>query len=212
MVRVIAILLVLIPFISHAAVYEIVEPDFVETAKAFARTEEFKREVEKEQKRQLDMLMDTMGEPLQQAVYDDEYEVEYYYTLSQDMPKVDRDGNIVGILYPKGYTFAPLKYMKMAPPPLIVYNPCDEDERELVNLIRSVYDKNYQRYMLITSGCSLEDMSKIKLGTQNRFLLDKDSIKKFNLKYTVSVVTADIVKGVFNVKVFAKQKQDNKSN
>ncbi|WP_300720784.1 hypothetical protein [uncultured Brachyspira sp.] len=156
--------------------------------------------------------MDTMGEPLQQAVYDDEYEVEYYYTLSQDMPKVDRDGNIVGILYPKGYTFAPLKYMKMAPPPLIVYNPCDEDERELVNQIRSVYDKNYQRYMLITSGCSLEDMSKIKLGTLNRFLLDKDSIKKFNLKYTVSVVTADIVKGVFNVKVFAKQKQDNKSN
>lgn len=212
MVRVIAILLVLIPFISHAAVYEIVEPDFVETAKAFAQTDEFKKLAEKEQKRQLDMLMDTMGEPLQQAVYDDEYEVEYYYTLSQDMPKVDRDGNIVGILYPKGYTFAPLKYMKMAPPPLIVYNPCDEDERELVNQIRSVYDKNYQRYMLITSGCSLEYMSKIKLGTQNRFLLDKDSIKKFNLKYTVSIVTADIVKGVFNVKVFAKQKQDNKSN
>ena len=212
MVRVILIFIILIPSIIYAAVYEIVEPDFVETAKSFARTEEFKKLAEKEQKRQLDMLMASKGELLLQALNDSEYEVEYYYTLTKDMPKVDRNGNIVGILYPKGYTFAPLKFMKMAPPPLIVYNPCDEDELELVNNIRKIFDNNYQRYILLTSGCSLDDMSKIDMKTNNIFLLDKDSIKKFNLKYTVSVVTADIVKGVFNVKVFAKQKQDNKTN
>lgn len=206
MVRLITFLLIVIPSILYAAVYEIVEPDFVETAKAFAQTEEFKELALKEQNRQIDMIKASKGELLLQALNDSEYDVEYYYTLPQDMPKVDRNGNIVGILYPKGYTFAPLKFMKMAPPPLIIYNPCDKEELELVNDICKIYDKNYQRYILLTSGCSLEEMSKLELGTNNRFLLDKDSVKKFNLRYTVSVVTADLIKGVFNVKVFSKHK------
>ncbi len=187
MVRLITFLLIVIPSILYAAVYEIVEPDFVETAKAFAQTEEFKELAIKEQNRQIDMIKASKGELLLQALNDSEYDVEYYYTLPQDMPKVDRNGNIVGILYPKGYTFAPLKFMKMAPPPLIIYNPCDKEELELVNDICKIYDKNYQRYILLTSGCSLEEMSKLELGTNNRFLLDKDSVKKFNLRYTVSV-------------------------
>ncbi|WP_242349067.1 hypothetical protein [Mucispirillum schaedleri] len=209
MVRLITFLLIVIPSILYAAVYEIVEPDFVETAKAFAQTEEFKELALKEQNRQIDMIKASKGELLLQALNDSEYDVEYYYTLPQDMPKVDRNGNIVGILYPKGYTFAPLKFMKMAPPPLIIYNPCDKEELELVNDICKIYDKNYQRYILLTSGCSLEEMSKLELGTNNRFLLDKDSVKKFNLRYTVSVVTADLIKGVFNVKVFSKHKNYN---
>lgn len=209
MVRLITFLLIVIPSILYAAVYEIVEPDFVETAKAFAQTEEFKELALKEQNRQIDMIKASKGELLLQALNDSEYDVEYYYTLPQDMPKVDRNGNIVGILYPKGYTFAPLKFMKMAPPPLIIYNPCDKEELELVNDICKIYDKNYQRYILLTSGCSLEEMSKLELGTNNRFLLDKDSVKKFNLRYTVSVVTADLIKGVFNVKVFSKHKNDS---
>ncbi len=209
MVRLITFLLIVIPSILYAAVYEIVEPDFVETAKAFAQTEEFKELALKGQNRQIDMIKASKGELLLQALNDSEYDVEYYYTLPQDMPKVDRNGNIVGILYPKGYTFAPLKFMKMAPPPLIIYNPCDKEELELVNDICKIYDKNYQRYILLTSGCSLEEMSKLELGTNNRFLLDKDSVKKFNLRYTVSVVTADLIKGVFNVKVFSKHKNYN---
>ncbi len=209
MVRLITFLLIVIPSILYAAVYEIVEPDFVETAKAFAQTEEFKELALKEQNRQIDMIKASKGELLLQALNDSEYDVEYYYTLPQDMPKVDRNGNIVGILYPKGYTFAPLKFMKMAPPPLIIYNPCDKEELELVNDICKIYDKNYQRYILLTSSCSLEEMSKLELGTNNRFLLDKDSVKKFNLRYTVSVVTADLIKGVFNVKVFSKHKNDS---
>ena len=209
MVRLITFLLIVIPSILYAAVYEIVEPDFVETAKAFAQTEEFKELALKEQNRQIDMIKASKGELLLQALNDSEYDVEYYYTLPQDMPKVDRNGNIVGILYPKGYTFAPLKFMKMAPPPLIIYNPCDKEELELVNDICKIYDKNYQRYILLTSGCSLEEMSELELGTNNRFLLDKDSVKKFNIRYTVSVVTADLIKGVFNVKVFSKHKNYN---
>lgn len=209
MVKIVFFFTILIPSILYAAVYEIVEPDFVETAKAFAKTDEFREYALKEQNKQIETIKASKGELLLQALNDSEYEVEYYYTLTKDMPKVDRNGNIVGILYPKGYTFAPLKFMKMTPPPLIVYNPCDEDELELVNNIRKIFDNNYQRYILLTSGCSLEEMSKLKLGTDNRFLLDKDSVKKFNLKYTVSVVTADLSKGVFNVKVFSKNKKNS---
>lgn len=209
MVKIVFFFTILIPSILYAAVYEIVEPDFVETAKAFAKTDEFREYALKEQNKQIETIKASKGELLLQALNDSEYEVEYYYTLTKDMPKVDRNGNIVGILYPKGYTFAPLKFMKMAPPPLIVYNPCDKDELDLVKEIRQVYDQHYQRYVLLTSGCSLDDMSKIDMKTNNIFLLDKDSVKKFNLKYTVSVVTADLSKGVFNVKVFSKNRKDN---
>lgn len=209
MVKIVFFFTILIPSILYAAVYEIVEPDFVETAKAFAKTDEFREYALKEQNKQIETIKASKGELLLQALNDSEYEVEYYYTLTKDMPKVDRNGNIVGILYPKGYTFAPLKFMKMAPPPLIVYNPCDKDELDLVKDIRQVYDQHYQRYILLTSGCSLNDMSKIDMKTDNIFLLDKDSVKKFNLKYTVSVVTADLSKGVFNVKVFSKNRKDN---
>lgn len=209
MVKIVFFFTILIPSILYAAVYEIVEPDFVETAKAFAKTDEFREYALKEQNKQIETIKASKGELLLQALNDSEYEVEYYYTLTKDMPKVDRNGNIVGILYPKGYTFAPLKFMKMAPPPLIVYNPCDKDELDLVKEIRQVYDQHYQRYILLTSGCSLDDMSKIDMKTNNIFLLDKDSVKKFNLKYTVSVVTADLSKGVFNVKVFSKNRKDN---
>ncbi len=61
MVRLITFLLIVIPSILYAAVYEIVEPDFVETAKAFAQTEEFKELAIKEQNRQIDMGVEPGG-------------------------------------------------------------------------------------------------------------------------------------------------------
>ena len=75
MVRLITFLLIVIPSILYAAVYEIVEPDFVETAKAFAQTEEFKELALKEQNRQIDMIKASKGELLLQALNDSEYKL-----------------------------------------------------------------------------------------------------------------------------------------
>lgn len=206
LLRCFLIFLLFFPLSIYAAVYEIIEPDFVETARAYAHTEEFKQKVLQERDKKVDEIKSMMGEKLAKSESDFSYEVEYFYTLPQDMPRVDRDGNIIGILYPKGYTFEPLKYIVNIPPHIIIYNPCNENERDFVKQLRSKLDKSYQKYMLVTSGCSLEDISKINTNYPT-YLLDKDSVEKFNLKYTVSVVSVDNIKGVFNVKVYSTDKK-----
>lgn len=207
MVKILLVLIfIMVSTHAEARVYDIVEPDFVETAKAFARTEEFKKEVIKERDRQVEQIKAAQGERLPVSDRDYSYKVNYYYTLPQDIPKVDKAGNIVGILYPKGYVFEPLKYMVNQPSPLIIYNPCIKEELEFVNNMRKVFDKNYKRYILITSGCSMEDISQLNINYPT-YLLDKDSIKKFNLKHTVSVVNANLKEGVFDVTVYSTNKK-----
>lgn len=207
MVRILLILMFIMIFTqAEARVYEIVEPDFVETAKVFAQTEEFKEIVIKERDKQVKQIKAMQGEYLPFSDRDYSYKVSYYYTLPQDIPKVDKAGNIVGILYPKGYVFEPLKYMVNPPDPLIIYNPCIKEELEFVNNMRKVFDENYKRYILITSGCSMEDISKLNINYPT-YLLDKDSIKKFNLKNTVSVVNANLKEGVFDVTVYSTNKK-----
>lgn len=207
MVRILLVLIfIMVSTHAEARVYDILEPDFVETAKAFARTEEFKKEVIKERDRQVEQIKAAQGERLPVSDRDYSYKVNYYYTLTQDIPKVDKAGNIVGILYPKGYVFEPLKYMVNQPSPLIIYNPCIKEELEFVNNMRKVFDKNYKRYILITSGCSMEEISKLNINYPT-YLLDKDSIEKFNLKHTVSVVNANLKEGVFDVTVYSTNKK-----
>lgn len=206
MVRLIILSILLLSFnVCYAAVYEIVEPDFIETAREYSRSDDFKKRVYEERDKEIKRIKNLSGELLYQADENYSYDVEYFWTLEQDIPKVDRDGNIVGILYPKGYVFQPLKYIKNPPAPLIIYNPCIKEELELVKKIREDFDSSYKRYILLTSGCSLEDISKLKIGYPT-YLLDKHSVEQFALKNTVSIVTADLIKGVFNVKVYTVKK------
>lgn len=191
----------------YAKVYEIVEPDFIETAKIYTQTDEFKRFVEERVEDNIKKFKELKGVELPKSDRDYSYEVTYTYTLPEDMPKVDKEGNIIGILYPKGYTFEPLKYMRNPPPPVIVYNPCDDNERVFLNNLKSEFDKSYQRYIILTSGCSISDIQKKKV-THPIYLLDEKMAKMLNLKNTVSVVKADLIKGVFQVYVYKTDKNN----
>lgn len=184
-----------IPLVSYSKTYEIIEKDFIELTKEYAKTDEFKRAIETERDKQLNEIKNLKGEKLIKSDKNFEYDVEYYYTLPIDIPKADRNGNIVGILYPKGYTYQPLKYLLTPPPPLIIFNACDSNEVLKAEEIK----KSLKSYMLVSSGCSLEKVVQLEEQTM---LVDKNMIKLFKLKYTVSVVSVDIIKGVFNVKVY----------
>lgn len=203
--RLLVILMVLTFSVSSfAKTWEIIEKDFVQTAKDYSETEEFKEMVEREAKKKVEEIENMEGVKLTAAEKDEEYTVSYKYTLPVDIPKVNRAGKVIGILYPKGYTFNPLLYITQVPPPIIIFNPCDEEEKAFVNDYTK--DKQQPQYLLAAAGgCPLKKLSGYK---EPIHLADPEMVKKFNLKYTVSVVSVDKVRGVFNVRVFKTKKAD----
>ena len=77
------------------------------------------------------------------------YTVDLTYTLPFDIPKVDRNGNVTGTLYPKGYTFNPLDYVSY-PGILVFIDGSDKSQVEWFR--RSPYFKDYRTRLLITDG------------------------------------------------------------
>lgn len=191
------LLLSLFPLIVFAKTYPIIEQDMTEAAKSYAETEEFKHKFEEWGSKKQDQILNYSGVSLPKAPDNSSYEVSYSYTLPRDIPRVDMAGNITGVLYPKGYTFNPLLYLVQPPPPMIIFNPCDNSEKTFVD----TYLKNENMYnkMLISTGCALKD---IKGYGEFVYPLAQKIVDKFKLRSTVSIVSVDIVKGVFYVQVF----------
>lgn len=77
------------------------------------------------------------------------YLVDMTYQLEFDIPKVDSQGNVVGILYPKGYTFNPLDYTSL-PNTLIIFN--GKDKNQLTWIKSSPYLKETSAMVLTTDG------------------------------------------------------------
>jgi conjugal transfer pilus assembly protein TraW len=109
------------------------------------------------------------------------YTVDLTYELEYDIPRVDSEGKIIGVLYPKGYRFNPLEYVTANPPPLVVFNGESKKERQWVKY----YYTGKPVMFVITEG-NWVDVSQ-ELGTQVYYL--KNIIKeKFKLENTVSIV------------------------
>lgn len=191
------------PLTIFAKTYPILESDITESAKAYSESEEFKQKVDEWTNKKRDEILNYGGITLPKASDNKTYDVNYSYTLEQDIPRVDRNGNVTGVLYPKGYKFNPLLYLTYAPPPLIVFNPCDQSERNFVeDYIKS---KGLYNRMLVSTGCRLKD---IKGYGEFVYPLDKRMVDKFKLVLTVSIISVDIQKGVFHVQIF--KPADNK--
>lgn len=185
------------PLAAFAKTYPILEQDITESAKLYSQSEEFRQKVDEWTNKKRDEILNYGGITLPKSSDNKTYDVSYSYTLEQDIPRVDRDGNVTGVLYPKGYKFNPLLYLTYAPPPLIVFNPCDQSERDFVeDYIKS---NNLYNRMLVSTGCRLKD---IKGYGEFVYPLDKRMVDKFKLLSTVSIVSVDIQKGVFHVQIF----------
>ncbi len=188
------IVLFFVPLLAFGTTYKIIEPDVMSEAES--RQNKAIKTIEREAKREQEEFKKLKGEPLTKATKTYAYYVDPTYTLKNDIPRVDQSGRVVGTLYPKGYRFNPLDYIRIAPPPIIAFNACSKTEVDLVKRISA----NRPDAMYASSGCEIEDFPK-DIGRQ-LYLVTKEMKEKFELKYTVSVVTVDMKAKRIKVEVY----------
>jgi len=169
-----------------AATYPIAEPDLLAEMEARAGDPHV-----------LEKLRDALAEraahyrpwslvDLPEASRNDSYLVDMTYTLPFDVPKVDKDGRVVGVLYPRGYTFNPLDYIKADPPVLVVFN--GESEKEIKWVQRWLSRPHPPVYLLITKGDWVELSKRLRKRVFYLTPLIRDRLR---LKATISVVYRD---------------------
>ena len=106
------------------------------------------------------------------------------YTLPFDIPKVV-NGKVVGILYPKGYTYHVLQYIPYDFPPLVFFSIKNPLQREW---IAKYYGKNLTVDLLTVDG-DLSDILKFAKELKRPvYASDIRFVERFGLKYTVSIV------------------------
>jgi len=122
--------------------------------------------------------------------------IDWVYALEFDIPRVDDKGNVVGVLYPKGYSFRPIQYWPAEPPPLIVFDGKDKRQIQIVKRLLTKYPNS----MLITSDGAVFDLMK---GFNARvFLLHPKLREVARITHGVSVIkfersTGYIIKEVY---------------
>ncbi len=115
------------------------------------------------------------------------YLVDMTYTLTFDIPKVNRQGKVIGILYPKGFKFNPLAYMPIGKtiPTLIIFNIKNKNERSYIKK-HYLYKLNT---MLLTVKSEFSNIRHFEKQTKMAvFELTKHVADRLHLKNTISVV------------------------
>jgi len=178
--------------------YEITEPDLLEEIEAKKEVVlQRLREYAERQRQELSELRPSVHLPPADRGYT--YEVDLTYELPFDIPKVDKQGRIVGVLYPKGYKFNPLKYLRGKPPVLIVFNA---ERPEEISCVKRHLRKKYPHHLLIISDGTLSVSE--KMG-ERVYLLNQRIVDRFKLVHTISVVDWDVKKGAAVVQVMDRK-------
>jgi len=190
------LLIILIPIIAIGKSYPILEEDMFEAIIEYGETEEFRDKVIADRDKKVKTIKEMQGIKLSVSSDNYTYKVVDSYTLIQDIPRVDRAGNIIGVLYKKGFTFNPLKFIKVAPPSLIIFDACNKKEKRYVqNLI-----KTRTNFMLVSGGCQLQDIEGFRAMV---YLTNQEMIDKFKLKHSISIVDVNILEAVYEIKVIS---------
>ena len=178
---VLATLLSVVPLGTYGNLYDIKEKDaFQEIEERAKNIDTSKIELELREKfknyRPRDMAK------LEPAGKSYSYPVEMRHVLDYDIPRVDGEGKIVGILYPKGHTYNPVEFLPGDPPPMVVF---DGQSRKEVSWVKYYYG-NRPGFMLVMTQGDWVEVSK-EMGHQV-YYLKQVIVDKLNLKNTVSVV------------------------
>lgn len=173
-----------VPILLLSNTYKINEPDVISEAEN--RQGRALKHMERELKDENNKIKKLKGSDLSKATKNQTYFVDMTYTLTHDIPKVDRYGKTIGILYPKGYSFNPLNYIRIAPPPIVILNACSKSEIELAKKLSA----NRPDAMFASAGCEIEDFPK-DIG-RTLYLVTDEMKKKFNLRYTLSILNVDM--------------------
>ncbi|MHB1755828.1 MAG: hypothetical protein ACYCT6_10370 [bacterium] len=112
------------------------------------------------------------------------------YKLPFPIPRVE-DGKIVGVLYPKGFTFHVLKYLPFDFPTLVIFSMKNKYERFYVSR-KYGYDKNPEA-MLLTANGDLRSIIKMTKSIKKMVYTNINTLdRRFGVKNTISIVKRSI--------------------
>lgn len=178
-----------------AKTYSIVEKSFIDEVM------ERKPLIEKNAKEYVKKLkndaQNMSGESTISATKSYVYYIDPTYTLEQDIPKYNRYGQYEGVLYKKGTQVNPIKFIKAIPPDIVIFNPCDPEEKSFVQKLRTTRYKD-KHFLATSTMCKAKELVKDDLG-KHAFMLTKNIKEKFKIKETISIVSID--KSVNKIKV-----------
>jgi conjugal transfer pilus assembly protein TraW len=178
-----------------AKTYSIVEKSFIDEVM------ERKPLIEKNAKEYVKKLkndaQNMSGESTISATKSYVYYIDPTYTLEQDIPKYNRYGQYEGVLYKKGTQVNPIKFIKAIPPDIVIFNPCDPEEKSFVQKLRTTRYKD-KHFLATSTMCKAKELVKDDLG-KHAFMLTKNIKEKFKIKETISIVSVD--KSVNKIKV-----------
>ena len=185
-----------------AKTYSIVEKNFIDEVM------ERKPLIEKNAKEYVKKLkndaQNMSGESTISATKSYVYYIDPTYTLEQDIPKYNRYGQYEGVLYKKGTQVNPIKFIKVIPPDIVIFNPCDPDEKSFVQKLRTTRYKD-KHFLATSTMCKAKDLVKDDLGKQ-AFMMTKNIKEKFKIKETISIVSVDKSVNKIKVEVFNAKK------
>jgi conjugal transfer pilus assembly protein TraW len=185
-----------------AKTYSIVEKSFIDEVM------ERKPLIEKNAKEYVKKLkndaQNMSGESTISATKSYVYYIDPTYTLEQDIPKYNRYGQYEGVLYKKGTQVNPIKFIKAIPPDIVIFNPCDPEEKSFVQKLRTTRYKD-KHFLATSTMCKAKELVKDDLG-KHAFMLTKNIKEKFKIKETISIVSVDKSVNKIKVEVFNAKK------
>ena len=107
------------------------------------------------------------------------------YKLPNSIPRV-QNGHIVGILYPKGFTFHVLRYLPFDFPTLVIFDMKNKYQRFYVE---KKYGDNNLEAMLLTTAGDLKDILKMAKRIKKPVYANIGKLdERFGVKNTISIV------------------------
>ncbi|WP_418180609.1 hypothetical protein ACNSOL_00285 [Aliarcobacter lanthieri] len=186
--------------------YEIKEQDLI--LEIENKAPELEKKIEEQKKVIIEKIDNLTGEVLLKAQENRIKYIDPTYILDKDIPKYDKFGRKIGVLYAKGYTFNPIEFMSVVPPDFIIFNACDPSETKYVNNLIKDYEEKLKDYMLVNSGCKNKDLRKTEFNSKVYFLT-KEMRDKFEVEHTVSIIYIDKEKKRIAVKEVSADEKDN---
>ncbi len=192
----IIIILLLLPvkvfaFALNGSVYPIIEPSILAQIKAGARKiEAHPNRLRKMFKKKLMDYVPTHAYlPPARKSYIFYHDV--IYKLPFSIPRV-QNGKVIGVLYPKGFTFHVLRYLSFDFPTLVIFDIKNKYQRFYVE---KKFGYNNPEAMLLTTTGNLKDILKMAEHVKKPVYANIGKLdERFGVKNTISIVKRSFIR------------------